>query len=268
MQETKDEISEVKLPSPLREGTDDGVPPQKANFIATRLNMIACFSVAAALGILSIACEEELDAYPPQILPTPITSESGIPPTPEIYSSLRFLSYPFPNDPAIKIQQGWYYNWLDEHGKPAEHKGIDVIKGRVDDSETWKPFDVLAAADGWAVANPPARQGNAVFVKHNVNGKVFYTYYGHLEKIEGNIPQYDGISEGKVVKAGDKIGVAGASGVTNEKGEPEPTWIHLHFGVQDANGPIDPFGEYETRDSYPDRNFTDGKALKPNALWK
>ena len=55
-----------------------------------------------------------------------------------------FLTLPF-KDPDIKIQEGWIYTWDPD---PDAHKGIDYIKGDVDDSNTWQSFDVVAAADG------------------------------------------------------------------------------------------------------------------------
>lgn len=222
---------------------------------------------ASSLNLLALACDKVSNK--PPALPKAETKPIFVP---ENYTSLRFLTYPCPNDPEIKIQQGWYYNWLDKEGKPVEHKGIDFIKGELDNSKTWKPFDVLAAADGWICSNPPYHHGNALFMVHMVKGIFLHTYYGHLGEMRTGIPQYDAKKEflgGIPVKRGEKIGVAGASGVVNEKGEPEPTWIHLHFQVNLAGDiPFDPYDLRQQRAEYPNPNFTNGKTLGQNTLWK
>ena len=242
--------------------------------ISRRAFILGSLGVAGALA--ATACEGTSKPFlspSPSPPPSP-TPEKPIFPTPEKYTSIKFLTNPFPNDTKMKIQQGWFYNWPDEKtGNPAKHQGIDFIKGEISDTDasTWKPFDVLAAADGWLCANPPLRLGNALFITHLVNGNFYYTYYGHLEKMEKGIPLYDGKKEflgGVPVRRGEKIGVAGASGVTNEKGEPELTWIHLHFGAQDANGPLDPYDLHGERGMYPNPNSLDIKNLGPRSLWK
>lgn len=158
------------------------------------------------------------------------------------------LELPFPGHRDMKIQQGWIYTAGGIHG------GIDFIKGELDDSDTWQSFPILAAASGEACANPPSREGNAVFIKHETNGETIYTYYGHLESIQINIPD---CGEGvKFVFQGEEIGEAGDTGT-------EDGWIHLHFQLNDEDGnPIDPYDIYDTRDAYPDPSQT-GKLAPP-----
>lgn len=251
----------------------------KEKFFSRRdfLKATGAFAVASALGLPLLSCEEDQGFLDVSSI-TSAPKDNNPPPTetpriftPENYISLRFLSNPFRNDPKMAIQQGWFYTWLDENKNPAKHNGIDFIKGEIDNSKTWEPFDVLSAADGWVCVDPPLRLGNAVFMTHLVNGMTFYTYYGHLEKIENGIPKYAAKKEflgGVPVRRGEKIGVAGASGVTNEKGEPEPTWIHLHFGAQDADGPMDPYDLHGERNMYPNPNSTNPKNLGPHSLWR
>ena len=145
---------------------------------------------------------------------------------------MHFLTLPF-TDPRIVVQQGWIYSWGDEH------KGIDyVLGGR--DTGNWQSFDVVAAADGWACGNCTTRQGNAVWIKHNINGATYYTYYGHLASIEPGIPT--GSQQNVVwVRRGQKIGVAGDTGADS---------IHLHFQVSYGQVPVDPYDLWTTREPY------------------
>lgn len=236
------------------------------------LKFAGILSAASVLGLLSVACTEEQKKQLEDLQKSQTPEKTNKLFVPENYSSSRFLTLPFSADPEMQIQQGWFYNFPDKNGNPAKHQGLDFIKGLIDYASTWKPFEVLAAADGWAVCNPPSRQGNAVFIRHQAMNKDIYTYYGHLATIAPGIPLYnnsDGtISKGIPVRRGDKIGVAGATGVLDEQGNPQPTWIHLHFGVLDIDVYVDPYGEYGQRDVYPDPNFTNGKTLGNNALWK
>lgn len=108
-------------------------------------------------------------------------------------------------------------------------------------STNWQPFDVYAAADGWACGNCTNRQGDAVWIKHVVNEQTFYTYYGHLASIEPSIPV--GNQQSTVwIQKGQKIGVSGKTGADV---------IHLHFAVYAANSqPLDPYDLWTTRESY------------------
>ncbi len=153
-------------------------------------------------------------------------------PTRRQTGGVRFLTLPF-TDPRIVVQQGWIYSWGNEH------KGIDyVLGGR--DAGRWQSFDVVAAADGEACGNCTSRQGNAVWIKHSVNGQTYYTYYGHLASIEPGIPI--GSQQNTVrVRRGQKIGVAGDTGSDS---------IHLHFQVSYGHTPVDPYDLWTTREPY------------------
>jgi len=94
-----------------------------------------------------------------------------------------------------------------------KHSGVD-LKGEKGD-----PVTVIE--DGEVIeADFEITYGNYIKVKHEVNGEVIYSKYGHLSKIDVEISDK--------VKKGDKIGEVGATGMA--------TGPHLHFEMQNANG--------------------------------
>src|SRR5438552_10925126 len=149
----------------------------------------------------------------------------------------QFLTLPFQPNGNMEILSGWYYNGGGFHG------GIDYINGNFNNLGSWRTFPVIAAADGDACGNCSSRQGNAVFVKHNVGGATYYTYYGHLASISNNIPL--GSQSNTVhVKRGQFLGMAGDTGA---KG-----MLHLHFQLMNANStPLDPYSIGKLRWAYP-----------------
>ena len=230
----------------------------------TRLPARFAIPVGLAVAVVAIACGSK-NSEESKLPSTPRPSESGAPPNPE--NPFAILQMPFPKDTKMEIQQGWFYTGIT--GK-KEHKGIDFIKGGVDNSTTWRPFPVLAAADGFACANPPSREGNAVLLTHRIGDTpIGSTYYGHLDAIENDIPACDDKGKTpKLEKQGAKLGDAGATGVKDNRGIEQPTWKHLHFQVNDAKGnPIDPYDLQKERDIYPDPNFSNGKPCGQNALF-
>jgi murein DD-endopeptidase MepM/ murein hydrolase activator NlpD len=137
----------------------------------------------------------------------------------------------------MHILSGWYYS-----GGGGFHGGIDFINGGVN-SRGWRTFPVIASADGEACGNCTSRQGNAVWIKHNIGGKTFYTYYGHLASISTNIPR-GSQSRTVYVHRGDVIGMAGDTGASGA--------LHLHFGLYNANSvPMDPYAIGKLREAYP-----------------
>ena len=159
----------------------------------------------------------------------------------------RLLTLPF-TDPRITVSQGWIYDWGSQHG------GTDYMLGDRN-TTNWQPFDVVAAADGWACGNCTSRQGNAIWIKHLVDGQTLYTYYGHLATIEPNIPMGD--QHNTVwVQRGQKIGVSGSTGADV---------IHLHFQVNTSAGPIDPYDLWATREIY--SPGCGACTMGPNNLW-
>jgi murein DD-endopeptidase MepM/ murein hydrolase activator NlpD len=184
----------------------------------------------------------------------------------------KFLTLPF-RDSEVKIQQGWIYTWNPN----ATHKGIDYRKGEVDKPDTWKSFDVVAAADGWAMwSEQPGDTGvygKFVLIRHeekDPQGKDYFTLYAHLQSVSAGIPyqdrhnidyNYNDASKWKYVKRGEVIGRAGNTGALN-------TGIHLHFEVQRGGYGLDktdPYDLYKTRDFYPGGNNYISSG--PNYLW-
>ena len=153
-------------------------------------------------------------------------------------ASDAFLYYPF-NDSAVKLQQGWIYTFSEN-----AHKGIDYIKGTVDDSSTWATFDVLAAADGYYTCTTSGTWGNYCYGEHVIGETTYYTIYAHLESYVTSADTYR--------SAGEYIGAAGLTGSASNG------VLHLHFELS-INGygsqcgcKVDPYGIEAKRSSYPE----------------
>lgn len=174
-------------------------------------------------------------------------------------STPKFLSLPFAAGQKIVIQRAWW-----TRGRTGafdlRHHAVDYVDGTRDVLASWKKFDALAAAAGEACGAKQGQggcfdsgeiMGNRVLIKHKVDGKVYYTFYNHLDSIAANIP-LNNVNKTVHVDAGQKIGVVGES---NSQGQ-----IHLHFELLGANmKPIDPYGIYGITDQYPDVKGKNGK---------
>jgi murein DD-endopeptidase MepM/ murein hydrolase activator NlpD len=172
----------------------------------------------------------------------------------------RFLTLPFRHAWQVRIQDGW---WRWDHDR---HAGIDYVRGRIDQSWTWRSFPVRAAAGGWACAARNGRDGcingvgTRVVIRHRVKGRTFYTYYGHLASVSKKIPL--GVRGYTVrVRRGQIIGRAGHSGNP-------PGVIHLHLEiVVPPFRSLDPYALYAYRERYPDPGGTNGKGCGRARLW-
>lgn len=157
-----------------------------------------------------------------------------------------FLALPFPANPGMHINGGWYY---DGGGL---HRGIDYVLGTPHQSQSWQPFPVLASAPGAACWS---RRGNGTWVtmRHTVGVVPYVTLYGHLASVSPRIPP---CSSGETVALGslEQLGVAGATGVGQGCAPlPADTCIHLHFGLQAPGGRyVDPYLIYAGPDAYPE----------------
>jgi murein DD-endopeptidase MepM/ murein hydrolase activator NlpD len=173
----------------------------------------------------------------------------------------RFLTLPFPGVHNMRIQDGW---WRGDHDP---HRGLDYIRGRIDDGGTWRRFPVIAAAGGRACAALNNRDGcingvgTRVVVKHRIDGKVYFTYYGHLDTVDNAIPV--GTNRyGVRVRRGQFLGWAGRTGYPG-------TGLHLHFQVIiPPFTSLDPYDVYGYRGAYPNPAGTNGKRCGPDRLWR
>jgi len=173
----------------------------------------------------------------------------------------RFLSLPFPADPQMVMFQGWHYTGIDR-----PHCGVDF--GKWDPEQGSQEFPVLAAADGYACAETGATDwggcvagyGGRVLIRHEVGGRILYTYYGHLRLIDPAIP----VGNRNVtiaVRRGQLLGYASNTGTGGGAN-------HLHFGV--ANpwfGWFDPYDIWRTREFYPDPLLQNGLLAGTNHFW-
>jgi murein DD-endopeptidase MepM/ murein hydrolase activator NlpD len=178
----------------------------------------------------------------------------------------KFLTLPFAGPPGkVSIQRAWWTINRDTGRFDLLHHGIDYVYGKRDAVSTWQMFDALAAAPGDACAAKQSQggcfdsgeiMGNRVLIKHKVDGKVYYTFYNHLDSIARNIP-LNNIRDTVHVDQGDKIGVVGESN--------SPGFIHLHWELLDENlKPIDPYGIKGITDEYPDPKGKNGNRSGKN----
>jgi len=98
-------------------------------------------------------------------------------------------------------------------GEKIKHSGVD-LKGEKGDP-------VTVVADGEITeAEFDTTYGYYIKVKHEMDGEIKYSMYGHLSKMD--------VEVGDIVKNGDKIGEVGATGMA--------TGPHLHFEMQNESG--------------------------------
>lgn len=104
-------------------------------------------------------------------------------------------------------RNGWNHD--SPSGRYFGHLGVDYTSRG--------SRDIRAIADGKVVYSERTEaNGNTVTIEHNINGVRFYSFYSHMKEDTR-------IEKGKIVGAGDKIGVVGETGyVTGE---------HVHLGI-------------------------------------
>lgn len=187
--------------------------------------------LAVAALAISVATSALFAAHAPSVEAAGVSAPIRQP-------AASFLTLPFVPNGRMNILSGWYYSSGGFHG------GIDYVNGGINGFGSWRTFPVIASADGEACGNCSARQGNAVWIKHNINGAIYYTYYGHLASITKGIPL--GSQSNTVwVKRGQVVGMAGETGTQGA--------LHLHFALYSAGSqPIDPYGIGKLRQYYPD----------------
>ena len=190
----------------------------------------------------------------------------GVPAAPAMAAMPRFLTLPLARTKGMHIQQAWLWSGGSKDGT-AGHDGIDYIQGRVDSPPvTWKSFRVVAAAPGQACASRKGHSacgfssiGNWVVMRHRVDGRTWYTFYGHLRTIDPAIP-LGRWSDARLAR-GQSLGMSGYSG--------DPCCItHLHFELLKSPGHrVDPYGLYARRERYPDPKGKNGRRSATANAW-
>lgn len=147
----------------------------------------------------------------PSVRPTTRTSTASPTPTPKATSKARDDGTPYfraPHDGSVMLG---YQRRADGGG----HEGLDYA---VDVGDM-----VRASASGTVIyaGDEPVRFGKLVIIGH---GNKWYTAYGHLSRVT--------VTKGEQVKQGERIGLAGQTGVATE---PE-----LHFEIRRNKAPVDP----------------------------
>jgi peptidoglycan hydrolase CwlO-like protein len=100
------------------------------------------------------------------------------------------------------------------------HGGIDIANSAAN-------VPVIASEAGTVIRSYySSSYGNAVFISHNINGKVYTTVYAHLDSRL--------VSSGQTVSKRQQIGYMGNTGQSTGK--------HLHFEIHDGawKNPVDP----------------------------
>jgi len=109
----------------------------------------------------------------------------------------------------------------------AKHKGIDLKADSGDRVVAALPGVVVKSDD----TTDPKGYGGQILIKHDIDGKIFYTRYAHLRK------RY--VVTNETVSQGEKIGESGGGEDDPNKGR--ATGPHLHFELLDyGQTPIDP----------------------------
>lgn len=133
----------------------------------------------------------------------------------------------------------------DTPGTP--HKGMDYVLREEDGS--YRTFDVYTMHDGMAFQGVSESWGGFVALYKTMGEKRYATIYAHLSMIDESIPPYyleendERIEneEGVVLLAGQKIGITGTTGWTNDIVQ-----LHLELHEKDLKTNItkklDPYG--------------------------
>nr|WP_321572291.1 M23 family metallopeptidase [Calothrix sp. PCC 6303] len=118
----------------------------------------------------------------------------------------KFTSFPVPRKSVISLPYGWQNN--PKTGEVFFHSGIDI--------QTAIGTPTQSVGDGTVVfAGTQGTYGNLVIINH---GGGLQSRYGQLESIK--------VKVGEQLKAGDLIGVVGATG------QPSSIQPHLHFEIR------------------------------------
>ena len=135
-------------------------------------------------------------------------------------SEISETNFIVPMTCSYTITSEYGYRVHPTTGEYKKHTGIDL-------AGTWHT-EILAVADGEVTfAGVQSGFGNCVEIKHVVDGKIVYSFYAHLSRID--------VEVGDIVKQGEVIGLEGG----DPESDPNPgssTGHHLHFEIRSASG--------------------------------
>ena len=146
---------------------------------------------------------------------------------PTIIASGEFQK-PFADDVNYRISSHFgYRNDPFGSGEIKHHSGIDLA--------TSMGTPVLAIGDGivYKIVLSDTGLGNHIYLKHDLNGTIYYSVYGHL--LDDSIV----VSENELVLAGQQIASVGTTGSS--------TGYHLHLAIL---SPIPSFDKKYLLDPY------------------
>ena len=124
--------------------------------------------------------------------------------------------------------------FIDSLGRKKPHGAIDITQGKND--------VIIAAYDGEIVGiernndrTDKQSLGNYIYIKHQINGTVYYSRYGHLKTIRedlkaATVDENGNYIPGTYVYAGEEIAIMGGSGGYG---------VHLDFQIGEVNKPYD-----------------------------
>ncbi|MFA6136283.1 MAG: peptidoglycan DD-metalloendopeptidase family protein [Candidatus Paceibacterota bacterium] len=133
------------------------------------------------------------------------------------------------------LRNNWYY-FKDKRDNYVQHTGLDLSP-----LPSSKKLNVYAIADGQInrlIKNglSDSGLGNTIIIEHQKDGNIFYSLYGHLNKIE------EELTVGKTINAGDKIGAVGNTGYgcnfwkigKDGCSSGDQDDVHLHLEIKDS----------------------------------
>lgn len=136
--------------------------------------------------------------------------------------AMRLASLPAPNALPVPVRgvepRGLRDTWHGARGEGRKHEGIDIFAKR--------GTAVTAATEGIVLRVSTNRLGGQVVWVLGPGGQRHY--YAHLDR-------YADIENGQRVRPGTVLGYVGTSG--NAAGTPP----HLHYGIYEAGGAINPY---------------------------
>ncbi|MBQ2938059.1 MAG: cadherin-like beta sandwich domain-containing protein [Clostridia bacterium] len=161
------------------------------------------------IALMSLDAEE--------VSTTSVNSATNSVSTSSVASETNFI---VPMTCSYSITSEYGYRVHPTTGEYKKHTGIDL-------AGTWHT-EILAVADGEVTfAGVQSGFGNCVEIKHVVDGKIVYSFYAHLSRID--------VEVGDIVKQGEVIGLEGG----DPESDPNPgssTGHHLHFEIRSASG--------------------------------